>query len=587
MRIIIFLVIVISSLITSVVVKGAHVNTRKLLEKCEQARSMSQYDEMKVYSDQLLKNADEIGDFRSLTYAYFYNGLARMFLGEGDESMRLLDKAEDLAIAHENDSVEALVYNSKGIYHALVKNNSFVAQQYFFKSLQLATKVNYDDLQYRVRSNLLTLTRGSGEEGALDNATRVYKYGVEKKNYELISLGSFHLASYYYEHKKYDEARKYIDEALKAYDKQKYDDIASVYSLYALMETAKGNLDEAERLARLGIELAQENNQPSLEVDAWVTCSEVLERKGKYNDAIAMVKEAMAVAQEIGMTNKTVACCEIIARCYSNQGNTTEALKYSQQANKLLNEQSTINMQRMSYEQQVLHEMEQKELDTKIKQEQIASQRQFLIMLGLVVAVLLVLLIFVVHTYRRRNKLYKGLVHQNTIALARQEAMQKKIVQLTRECDQLREQAPKENVQDPRAAERDSQGLDDEKINTLYTYLCTLMDDERLYAEPQLTRERMAERLGTNRTYLTRVIKEKTGMSYLQFINSYRINEALKILSDKDKVSYPLKQIWTDLGFSSSSTFFKIFQQTVGITPAAYRKQFLEVNNDMPEDDEE
>ena len=76
-------------------------------------------------------------------------------------------------------------------------------------------------------------------------------------------------------------------------------------------------------------------------------------------------------------------------------------------------------------------------------------------------------------------------------------------------------------------------------------------------------------------------------MNYLQFVNSYRINEAVRILSDKNMISYPLKQIWSDLGFSSPSTFYKVFQQAVGITPSVYRKQFLEmedhVHNSMEE----
>ena len=126
-----------------------------------------------------------------------------------------------------------------------------------------------------------------------------------------------------------------------------------------------------------------------------------------------------------------------------------------------------------------------------------------------------------------------------------------------------------------------------DKLNGLYQQLCELMEHNRLYTEPQLTRDKMAERLHTNRTYLSKVIKDKTGMNYLQFVNSYRINEAVRILSDKNMISYPLKQIWSDLGFSSPSTFYKVFQQAVGITPSVYRKQFLEmedhVHNSMEE----
>lgn len=67
-------------------------------------------------------------------------------------------------------------------------------------------------------------------------------------------------------------------------------------------------------------------------------------------------------------------------------------------------------------------------------------------------------------------------------------------------------------------------------------------------------------------------------MNYLQFVNSYRINEAVRILSDPEQTEYPLKQLWSDLGFNSATTFYKLFQKEVGITPSVYRKQFIDLN---------
>ncbi len=560
-----------------------------LMEKCETARSLSQYEDLKKYSGQLITLARKKGNTRNETYAYFYNGLARMFMGDVDESQRLLDQAESIATEIGNDSVKALVLNTKGIYHALAKNNSFVAQQFFLKSLQLATQAGYDDLQYRVRSNLLTLTHSTGGDFALENANMVYNHGVKNNNYELISLGSYHLATYYYEQKDAAMAEKYLNIALDTYKKHSYQDISSVYSLYAKTEMTKGNLDKAEELVKQAISLAKQHKQQSLEVDALITYAELLERKHDYNKAIDMVNAAKECAQEIEMTNKGVACNELMARCYLNMGNKDKALEHLQLANKLLNEQGLLNVQRISYEQEVLHNMEQTEMDAKIKQEKIASQHMFLVMMGILVAVLISLLVVTVISYRRRQTLYKKIVKQNTKAIAKQERMQEHIDALVKENQAIKSasQLPQPAVPDKEQPAPATQSRDDDKMASLYDKLCNLMDNERLYTEPQLTREKTAERLGTNRTYLTRVIKEKTGMSYLQYINSYRINEALKILSDRDKVNYPLKQIWADLGFSSSSTFFKVFQQTVGMTPSIYRKQFLEVTDALPEDDEE
>lgn len=558
--------------------------TSHLMKQCEQARSLSQYEQLEKYSAQLIVEARNKHNTHDEAYAYFYNGMAKMFLGDGEQSQRILDQAEDKAIQIGNDSVKALVYNSKGIYHAMAKNNTFVAQQYFFKSLQLAKQVNYDDLQYRVRGNLLTLSHSLGGKFALENAQVVYEYGLKHNNYEQMSMGAYYLATYYLEHHDNAQAEKYIKVALEAYKKHPLEDIAAVYSLYAKVQITQQNYTQAELMVKRAIELAQNYNQPALEIDAYITYAELLEKQGKYAASIDMVKNAMSHADEVGLANKDVDCNQIMARNMEKLGKSREAFTYLQQANTLLNEQAKLNMERVAYEQQVLHEIEQKELDAKLKQEQIAAQRQRLIFLFALVVVLVVLLVVIISTYRHRQVLYKKIVKQNTAAITRQEQLQEQIEHLTRENKLL---ADNVTDNDDAVPERETTTLNDNKIDTLYAKLCDLMVNDRLYTEAQLTREKMAERLGTNRTYLTAVIKEKTGMSYLQFVNSYRINEAIKILSDKEKINYPLKQIWSDLGFSSPSTFFKVFQQTVGITPSTYRKQFLEVSDELQDEDVE
>ena len=122
--------------------------------------------------------------------------------------------------------------------------------------------------------------------------------------------------------------------------------------------------------------------------------------------------------------------------------------------------------------------------------------------------------------------------------------------------------------------------IEDDKAQEIYDRLCQLMERDRIYTDTQLNREHVAELLNTNRTYLSQIIKNKSGMSYLQFVNSYRINDAIRILSDRSQINYPLKQICSDLGFNSPVTFYKLFQQAVGITPSVYRKQFVELKEE-------
>ena len=65
-------------------------------------------------------------------------------------------------------------------------------------------------------------------------------------------------------------------------------------------------------------------------------------------------------------------------------------------------------------------------------------------------------------------------------------------------------------------------------------------------------------------------------MSYTQYMNSCRIQEAIRILSDPSDDT-PLKDLSTALGFLSLGTFYSSFKQATGISPAAYRKTAREL----------
>lgn len=553
-----------------------------LLQKCEEARGLSQYEVMSRYSQQLLQQAKGQGNNNARAYALFYDGLAKVFLGKGQEAQQVLDEADSMATLIGNDSVRALVMNARGIYHAVMQNNNFVAQQYFFKSVELSKRARFEDLQHRVMGNLITLSQYTGGNVALDAAKSMYDYGVKTNNNEQIALGAYYLAVYYYKHQQYDDTEKYLKIALDIYDKYPYEDIAWVYSLYAKLLIDKNELQGAKQKAQEAVALTQRYRQQSMEVDAHIVYAEALNKMGQYEESMDEVQTAMAIANEIGMESKLVDCYELLSNNYAAIGRDVKALECLQKANELMSSQMAISMERLSHEQQIMREIEQKEMDAMLAEEQVASQRSMLIVESVAVAILLILLVVIIYFYRHRQVLYKKIVLQNSRAVNRQVEMQRQIDALLQEKELWQQGGAGDGDGEPvaKVAEKERHAMGDDKIDSLYAELCRLMEHEHLYTESQLTRERMAEQLGTNRTYLVKVIKEKTGMNYLQFVNSYRINEAIKILSSKDKISYPLKQIWSDLGFSSPSTFFKLFQQAVGITPAMYRKQFLEVNVD-------
>lgn len=87
-----------------------------------------------------------------------------------------------------------------------------------------------------------------------------------------------------------------------------------------------------------------------------------------------------------------------------------------------------------------------------------------------------------------------------------------------------------------------------------------------------MTREMIIERLGTNRTYLTQVISRHGWTNYSQFVNSFRIDEAIRILSDKTRTDIKVSTLYSELGFGSQATFYKAFTAATGVSPVVFKK---------------
>ncbi len=64
-----------------------------------------------------------------------------------------------------------------------------------------------------------------------------------------------------------------------------------------------------------------------------------------------------------------------------------------------------------------------------------------------------------------------------------------------------------------------------------------------------------------------RYFKQHTRKTYLDFLNEYRIGQACKLLTNRDK---PVSQVCYDAGFNNLSNFNRKFKEITGKTPKAY-----------------
>ena len=85
----------------------------------------------------------------------------------------------------------------------------------------------------------------------------------------------------------------------------------------------------------------------------------------------------------------------------------------------------------------------------------------------------------------------------------------------------------------------------------------------------ELSLEEVADHLSLKPTYFSRVFKQATGRSFVEFVNRLRISKSCELLADGDR---PVTQVCFDSGFNNISNFNRRFQQLKGMTPSHYRR---------------
>ena len=102
--------------------------------------------------------------------------------------------------------------------------------------------------------------------------------------------------------------------------------------------------------------------------------------------------------------------------------------------------------------------------------------------------------------------------------------------------------------------------------------LKSLMENERVYLDPELSLNSLALELKVNTTYLSQAINAELSTRFNDFLNAYRIEEAKLLLKNPDYDKYTIDAIAKKVGFKSVSAFYKAFRRHTGISPNQYKK---------------
>ncbi len=94
---------------------------------------------------------------------------------------------------------------------------------------------------------------------------------------------------------------------------------------------------------------------------------------------------------------------------------------------------------------------------------------------------------------------------------------------------------------------------------------------ERNYMDPNLTVAMVAGAMGLNPSYLTQLIKHKTGHNTMDFIHLTRLKAAKEYLKE-----YKIKDVAGKVGYYDVRTLIRAFRKYEGITPGKFKELGIE-----------
>ncbi|WP_195559375.1 helix-turn-helix transcriptional regulator [Alistipes finegoldii] len=535
-----------------------------LVEICSQYTMRSEFAAIHPYVSRLRRAGAAHDDERALMYADLFSGQSYL-LAEGSDSTRIyLDRALIRGRQCEDPVALCRIYNALGIYAVSIETNYFGGIEYFLEAMEYARSASLNRFYLVAQCNLANTYYMRNDPAGLKYAEEVCRLGTEW-GYDYLAFGGAVISAYmHYMLGDQDRALEYILRTLPDTDKFGYH--TELYSLYANILHAQGDDAGAERYYLMALDHIDEKVVTAA-VMTYLSYGTYLNDRGEYARAIPVLRQGIELSERSNNAVHRYKLYQRISEAETALGRYREALdyfkSYHSQADSIFNveRERSINELRVKYDAERQENMLRKsEIDL------IRQQRRFqLLLLLLLFAVGISTVVYIL--YRRKDKMYKQIVRQQYEFLKKEKkAAQPAMPPPDPISPQTEKQSP----------DRDEHAVRDAELFARIEYL---MQTEGVYRQNDLTIERLAERLDTNRTYISRAINQQAGKTFSSYVNSYRIDEAVRRLSDVDDDT-PLKSLAQTLGYNHLQTFYTSFQSAIGMPPSKYREKLLKLHRE-------
>ena len=146
-------------------------------------------------------------------------------------------------------------------------------------------------------------------------------------------------------------------------------------------------------------------------------------------------------------------------------------------------------------------------------------------------------------------------------------------LRLLKERKDLRKQLNFQHVIKETISKKEEEKDADKKI--LFDKIHSLIEEKKLFIEPKLNADYLANELDISSSKLSSIIKLFSDKNFNDYINEFRIELAKELLIHKDYINYTITSIGLESGFNSKSSFYATFKKHTGLTPTEYQKSLI------------
>lgn len=455
----------------------------------------------------------------------------------------VMQKAETLQLYPEL----MMIHNTTGVFNLINALEYENAMHHFHMGMAYAEKCGDTDYYYRMLVNACIIHYVRKDPNGLNTSGEIYDYGIQNDNPYFIYTGSLMYAYMYHALGDDVMALEYLDSCMRW---PEYSTGANACDpLYASVLAAMGRIDEAEKVF-LHYLSEHRDEDSTLRVEAYAEYGKFLKNRRRYDEAVYYLRKGLEITEKHHLYFYGYAIYQELSEIYLAMGRYDLSVEYLNKYYEIKDNVFNVEKERsfnnliQKYDRQ-RNEMRLQEMDM-----QLLKQRQLLEMICAAFVVAVIIVLAVVMRNRAQNRMYQQLIRKYNSYQKREEVLLQRLAE----------------------AGNKKSSSEGEKIKALYDRMGDVMIKERLYTQKNLTIEDVAAKLGTNRSYLSKAVNTYAGVSFNAYLNSLRIRESIRILSEPEN-DVPIKQIADEVGYSNITSFYNNFARETGVPPSKYRSE--------------